>query len=367
MNDALLTPCRLGALELRNRIVMAPLTRCRADNPEAAPNALMATYYAQRAAAGLIVSEGTIVSPRARGYRNSPGIWSAAQVDGWRRVTDAVHAAGGSIVCQLWHCGRISHPNLTGGELPVAPSAIDPRWRVQLADGPATTVTPHALSRAEICDIVGQFGQAAANAMAAGFDGIELHSSNGYLFHQFFANCSNQRDDEYGGSHENRARFFFEVLDEVARHVPPQRIGFRLNPMLNRFHGISVDADTVPMWSYLVREASRRPLAYLHLTEVVHPRQLADTPHGLSDVAAHFRPLTGLPLINNGALDPARAAERIAAGLCNAVAFGQAWVANPDLVARIAQGLPLAKADPATFYQGGASGYTDYPPYTAPH
>ncbi|MBF1165068.1 MAG: alkene reductase, partial [Dechloromonas agitata] len=165
MSEALLTPCRLGDIELRNRIVMAPLTRCRADNPESAPTALMATYYAQRAAAGLIVSEGTIVSPRARGYRNSPGIWSTAQVDGWRQVTDAVHAAGGRIVCQLWHCGRISHPALTGGELPVAPSAINPQWRVQLADGPATTVTPHALSRSEIRDIVGQFGQAAANAM----------------------------------------------------------------------------------------------------------------------------------------------------------------------------------------------------------
>ena len=361
MTHSLLTPCRLGALELKNRVVMAPLTRCRADNPEAAPTPLMATYYAQRAGAGLIVSEGTIVSPRGRGYLNSPGIWSAAQVGGWHRVTDAVHAAGGRIVCQLWHCGRISHPQLTGGEIPVAPSAINPEWRVHTPDGPMQTVTPHALSRSEIRHIVEQFGVAAENAMQAGFDGVELHSSNGYLFHQFFSRCSNQRDDEYGGSHENRARFFFEVLNEVARHVPMERIGFRLNPMLNRFHGITVDADTVPMWSYLVQEASRFPLAYLHLTEVVHPRQLLDNPHGLSDVAAHFRPLAAMPLIDNGALYPFKAAKRIEEGLCDAVAFGQAWIANPDLVERIANGWPLAPADPATFYGGGASGYINYP------
>ena len=357
----LLEPVRLGALALRNRVVMAPLTRCRANNPDYAPTEMMARYYAQRASAGLIVSEGTIVSPRGRGYPFTPGIWSDAQVSGWRQVTDAVHAAGGLIVCQLWHCGRLSLPVYHDGLPPVAPSAINPEWKMFSPQGMEQTVTPHALSKEEIRAVVADFGHAAKNAMAAGFDGVEIHSSNGYLFHQFFARCSNMRDDEYGGSHENRARIFFETLDEVGRHMPLDRVGFRLNPMLNRFHGILVDEDTVPMWEHVVRSANRYGLAYLHLTEPLSPRQIADTNGALADVGAHFRPLARMPIITNGALDQARGEARLAAGVADAVAYGVAWIANPDLVARFAAGAPLNSPDPDTFYAGGERGYLDYP------
>ena len=243
MESKLLTPVQLGALSLKNRVVMAPLTRCRADNPEAAPTALMAHYYAQRAGAGLIISEGTIVSPQGRGYPYTPGLWSEAQVAGWRLVTDAVHQAGGLIVCQLWHCGRLSLPDFHSGEAPVAPSAINPDWRMFSGEGLKPTVTPRALSREDIAGIVADFRRAARHAVAAGFDGIEIHSSNGYLFHQFFSRCSNTRTDEYGGSHENRGRLLFEVLDAVGRGervvitrhgipvaelVPARRSGVRL-------------------------------------------------------------------------------------------------------------------------------------------
>ena len=357
----LLEPCQLGALKLRNRIVMAPLTRCRADNPGFVPTEMMARYYAQRASAGLIVAEGCIVSPQGRGYPFTPGIWSAEQVAGWRRVTEAVHAQGGLIVCQLWHCGRLSLPVYQNGGLPVAPSAINPAWQLFTPDGAQSTVTPHALSREEIAGVVGDFARAAGNAMAAGFDGVEIHSSNGYLFHQFFARSSNVREDEYGGSHENRARFFFETLDAIGREVPFDRVGFRLNPMLNRFHGFVVDEDTVPMWTSVVRSANEYGLAYLHLTEPLSPKQIAGNPFALSDVGAHFRPVATMPIISNGGLDRDKGEARLQQGLCDAVAYGQAWIANPDLVERLTAGAALNKADPEIFYQGGERGYLDYP------
>lgn len=341
---------------------MAPLTRCRADNPGFVPNALMRQYYVQRAEAGLIISEGAIVSPQGRGYPYTPGIWSEAQVADWRAITDAVHDAGGLMVCQLWHCGRLSLPALQeGGATPVAPSAINPQWKMFTAQGLQETVTPHALTKAEIAQVVRDFAQAARNAMAAGFDGVEIHSSNGYLFHQFFAQSANIRDDEYGGNHENRARLFFEVLDAIGEHLPMDRVGFRLNPMLNRFHGLEVDADTVPQWEYVVRQANRYGLAYLHLTEPLHPKQIAGNPHTLADVGAHFRPIADMPIITNGALDQAKGEARLQADLADAVAYGQAWIANPDLVERFTHGWPLTKPDPETFYQGGERGYVDYP------
>ncbi len=365
MTQHLLAPVRLGALELKNRVIMAPLTRCRCDNPGYVPTAMMARYYAQRASAGLIVSEGTIVSPQGRGYPFTPGIWSAEQVAGWRLVTDAVHEQGGLIVCQLWHCGRLSLPEFHHGQPPVAPSAVNPNWKMFSTTGHPETVTPHALTRDEIKATVADFRRGAANAMAAGFDGIEIHSSNGYLFHQFFSHQSNQRDDEYGGSHENRARFFREVLDAVGEVMPLDRVGFRLNPMLNHFHGITVDADTVPMWEHVVRTANGYGLAYLHLTEPLSPKQVANTPGTLLDVGAHFRPLATMPVISNGALDQSKGEARLAAGLCDAVAYGMAWIANPDLVERFRRGAPLNEPDRDTFYQGGEKGYLDYPTLAA--
>lgn len=361
MNQDLLTPVRLGALHLKNRLVMAPLTRCRADNPGFVPTDLMARYYAQRAGAGLIVSEGTIVSPQGRGYPYTPGLWSEAQVAGWRKVTDAVHAAGGLIVCQLWHCGRLSLPDFHDGRPPVAPSALNPDWQMFSPEGMKPTVTPHALTRDEIAGIVADFARAARNAVAAGFDGVEIHSSNGYLFHQFFSRCSNTRDDEYGGNHENRARFFFEVLEAIGRELPYDRIGFRLNPMMHNFHGIVVDEDTVPMWEHVVRRANGYGLAFLHLTEPYMPGQLDGCAHALADVAAHFRGIATMPVVSNGGFTPEQAGEWVAQQRCDAVAFGRAWISNPDLEKRIATGAPLAKADSATFYQGGETGYVDYP------
>jgi len=365
MTQQLLTPVRLGALELKNRVVMAPLTRCRTDNPGYVPTAMTARYYAQRASAGLIISEGTIVSPQARGYPFTPGIWSAEQVAGWRLATDAVHEKGGLIVCQLWHCGRLSLPEFHDGQPPVAPSAVNPNWKMFSTTGHPETVTPHALTRDEIKAIVGDFRRGAENAMAAGFDGIEIHSSNGYLFHQFFSHQSNQRDDEYGGSHENCARFFREVLDAVGEVMPLDRVGFRLNPMLNHFHGITVDTDTVPMWEHVVRTANGYGLAYLHLTEPLSPKQVANTPGTLLDVGAHFRPIATMPIISNGALDRAKGEARLASGLCDAVAYGMAWIANPDLVERFRRGAPLNEPDRDTFYQGGEKGYLDYPTLAA--
>jgi len=361
MASKLLDPIQLGAFSLKNRVVMAPLTRCRADNPDAAPTALMARYYAQRASAGLIISEGTIVSPQARGYPYTPGLWSDAQVAGWRLVTEAVHQAGGLIVCQLWHCGRLSLPEFHGGEAPVAPSAINPDWRMFSGEGLKPTVTPRALSREDIAMIVADFQRAARHAVAAGFDGVEIHSSNGYLFHQFFARCSNTRTDEYGGSQENRGRLLFEVLDAVGRELPLDRVGIRLNPMMNGMHGITVDEDTVPLFESLIRRANGYGLAYVHLTEPFLPNQLEGAVGALAEVARHFRPLRQAPLLINGGFDQAKAEAWLAENWCDAVAFGRLFIANPDLPERFRRNAALNAPDPDTFYQGGERGYVDYP------
>ena len=362
MTAALLSPVRLGLLELPNRVIMAPLTRCRAENPDTAPDERMARYYAQRAGAGLIVSEGAIVSARARSYPHTPGIWSDAQISGWRLVTDAVHAAGGRIVCQLWHCGRLALPQLTGGEAPLGPSAIDAQWKMfSPTDGPRPTVAPQAMSCEDIAQVVEEFAQGARNAVRAGFDGIELHSSNGYLIHQFLAGCSNTRDDEYGGSIENRARLLFEVLDAVTGELPAGRVGFRLNPMMHKVHGMRVDDETLPTFEHVVQRANEYGLAYLHLTEAYAPGQLDDAPVRLDDVAGHFRPLARMALVSNGGFEVGHAETQVAGNKADAVAFGRAFIANPDLVERIRRGAPLARWDTETFYQGGERGYIDYP------
>lgn len=359
--ERLLSPVQLGDLSLANRAIMAPLTRCRVDNPQYVPTELMARYYAQRAGAGLIISEGTIVSPQGRGYPGTPGIWSTAQVEGWRQVTDAVHGRGGRIVCQLWHCGRLSLPEFHDGQPPVAPSAINPEWKMFSAQGLKPTVTPRALEKAEIADIVADFRRAAAHARDAGFDGVEVHSSNGYLFHQFFARCANTRTDEYGGTHENRARFLFEVLDAVTRELPAGRVGIRLNPMMNRFHGLVVDEDTVPMFDYIVQRADTYGLAYIHLTEPYLPNQLEGAVQPLTDVAAHYRPMTRTPILSNGGIDPDRGERMLADTLCDAVVFGRPYISNPDLPERLRRNAALAPWQMETFYQGGETGYVDYP------
>lgn len=361
MSLTLLSPVHFGALKLRNRVIMAPLTRCRADNPGYVPNDLMLEYYKQRASAGMIVAEGAMISESARGYPHTPGIYTDEQIAGWKRITDAIHAAGGVIVCQLWHCGRMSLPEYHGGEAPVAPSAINPEWKLYTPHGMQQTGIPRAATKEDIRQIVADFDTGAKNAIAAGFDGIEIHSSSGYLLHQFFARCSNTRSDEYGGSHENRARIFFEVLDAIGKHVPFDRVGFRLNPMMNRSHGIVVDDDTVPMWEYLICRANDYGLAYLHLTEPFLPGQLDGNPWAIHEVSARFRPLADMPIIANGGFSRDKAEEWINADKCQAVAFGRDYISNPDLVERFASGAAIVPPDVKTFYQGGARGYTDYP------
>ena len=371
MSEALLAPCRLGDIELRNRIVMAPLTRCRADNPESAPTALMATYYAQRAAAGLIVSEGTIVSPRARGYRNSPGIWSTAQVDGWRRVTDAVHAAGGRIVCQLWHVGRISHVELQpGGQAPVAPSAVRANAKCYLIKDEngqrsgsfADCSQPRALTVDEIAGVVESFAQGARNAIAAGFDGIEIHGANGYLLDQFLREESNRREDGYGGSIENRCRLMVEVVRACCDAIGGDRVGLRLSPVMEG-NGAVCDPQAQAIHEHLMRELAPLDLAFVHVIVGQTGGARDHKPFDYAALLAAYRNAGGQGawMVNNG-YDRALAEQSLAEG-ADLIAFGKAFIANPDLSERLRRGGPFNAPDRSTFYGGGeaARGYTDYP------
>ncbi|QMU26748.1 alkene reductase [Adhaeribacter radiodurans] len=355
----LLTSYQLGSLTLKNRVVMAPMTRSRADNPENAATALAAQYYAQRASAGLIISEGTQVSPQGVGYINTPGIYSEAQVKGWQQVTEAVHAKDGKIFAQLWHVGRISHPDFHNGELPVAPSAINPNDKSFTPLGFKDTVTPRALETHEVQAIVQDFKKAAANALKAGFDGVELHASNGYLIQQFFNKVSNQRTEQYGGSIENRARFLFEILDALKEVIDLNLVGVRLNPSLHGLSGITVDEETIPTFEYIVKRLNEYNLAYLHLSEPFVP--VDNVPHAVAEVAKHFRPLyTGTLIINKG-FSQETGNQIITEGLADLVSFGVPFISNPDLPERFAQKAELSAPDKNTFYTGGAKGYVDYP------
>jgi len=345
----LLSPYRLGGLELKNRTVLAPMTRSRAIDGNV-PNPLAETYYAQRAGAGLIVTEATQVTPMGQGYIRTPGIHSEAQIAGWKKITDAVHKAGGRIFLQLWHVGRISHPDFHGGALPVAPSAINPDADVYTPKGPAKTVTPRALETAEIALIVDQFRDGAVNAQAAGFDGVEIHGANGYLPDQFTRDGTNRRTDAYGGSVENRARFPLEVTDAVVGVWGRERVGYRISPK-GSFNSMS-DSNPEATFSYLAEQLNRRGIGYLH---TVDP---------LSD-AKRISPLlrqkfTGTYIVNGG-FDAGAGEKAIANGEADLVAFGVPFLANPDLPARFGKKAALNQADPATFYQGEEKGFTDYP------
>ena len=358
--QSLLTPYHTDKLNLRNRVVMAPMTRSRADNAAGVPNDLMVKYYSQRASAGLVITEGTYVSREAVGYINVPGIYTPAQVAGWQNITSAVHELGGTIFVQLWHVGRMSHPDLLGGNLPLSASALNPHAQVFTPTGMKDTVAPAAMTTAQIKQTVADFVLAAQNALAAGFDGLEIHSSNGYLFHQFFNGTSNHRTDEYGGSIENRARFFFEVLDAMkAAGVDLGKVGARLNPSLDGLFGTTLDAETIPTFDYIVRRLNDYGLAYLHLSEPftdVSQNEFAE-PH----IAKHYRPLYQGTLIINGGFDQEKGNQVLADGDADLVAYGTLFIANPDLVARFEHHAPLAEGDKATFYVPGAHGYTDYP------
>ena len=351
----LLAPVELGPYELSNRIVMAPLTRNRAG-PGNVPQAMNAEYYAQRASAGLIITEATQVSPQGVGYPGTPGIHSAEQVAGWRRVTAAVHERGGRIFLQLWHVGRISHPTLQpGGALPVAPSAMRPEGDALTHHGPRPFVTPRALETGEIADVVEQFRAAARNALAAGFDGVEVHAANGYLLDQFLRDGVNRRTDAYGGPVENRVRLLLEVTEAVTEVWGPERVGVRLSPIAS-FNSMS-DSQPDSTFGHAARALNRFGLAYLHVVETDFA---GSTTRQTYDRRALREAFDG-PYIANGGYDRESAFAALAAGDADLVAFGQLFIANPDLAERIALNAPLNTAEPATFYGGDERGYTDYP------
>jgi N-ethylmaleimide reductase len=352
----LLSPYRLGALALRNRLVMSPMTRSRALEGNV-QNPLAATYYAQRAGAGLIITEATQVSPQGVGYIRTPGIHSAEQVAGWRSVTEAVHRAGGKIFAQLWHVGRISHPDFHDGALPVAPSAIAADGEVFTDRGRVKMVTPRALETHELPGIVAQFKKGAENAKAAGFDGVELHGANGYLLDQFLRDGTNRRTDAYGGNIRNRARFPLEVTEAVVAVWGPDRVGYKVSPN-GAFNSMS-DSDPIATFSYFADELSRRGLLYLHATEGV--AGLMAPPAGTALAAPELRKRFEGALILNGGYDAHSAEAAVGRGDADLIAFGVPFLANPDLPVRYARGTPLNAPDQGTFYAGEAKGYIDYP------
>jgi len=348
----LFDPIKVGALEWPNRIVMAPLTRARADAGRV-PNALMAEHYTQRASAGLILSEATSVTPMGVGYADTPGIWSDEQVEGWKLVTEAVHKAGGRIFLQLWHVGRISDPSFLDGELPVAPSAVKPAGHVSLLRPMRDYVTPRALELDEIPGIVAAYRKGAENAKKAGFDGVEVHGANGYLLDQFLQSSTNLRTDAYGGSVENRARLMLEVTDACIEVWGADRVGMHLAPGGDQ-HDLS-DANPAETFGYVARELGKRKIAFIFTRE-------ADTPNALGPM---IKKEFGGVWIANQQLTKARAEELVASGTADAVSWGQLYIANPDLAERLKQDAPLNKPVPETFYAKGATGYTDYPALAA--
>jgi len=348
MSDPLFTPLQAGALLLPNRLVMAPLTRCRASAGRV-PNALMAEYYAQRSAFGLILSEATSISPQGVGYPNTPGIWSAEQVAGWKLVTRAVHEAGGRILLQLWHVGRISDPVYLDGALPVAPSAIAAAGHVSLIRPLKDFVTPRALELEEIAGIVADYRRGADNALAAGFDGVEIHAANGYLIDQFLQDSTNKRTDGYGGPLENRARFLLEVTDAVISVWGADRVGVHLAPRGDS-HDMG-DSNISEVFRHAARELGQRQLAFLCARES----------HDQPALGPALKQAFGGVFIANENFSADAAREAIRSGAADAVAFGKAAIANPDLVARLRNGAALNRPDPATFYGDGPAGYTDYP------
>ena len=361
----LFDPVQAGDLQLANRIVMAPLTRNRA--PDAIPTPLMAEYYVQRADAGLLISEATAISHQAQGYSDVPGLYGTEQLDGWKRVTEAVHEAGGQIVVQLWHVGRVSHHDLQpGGGQPVAPSAITAKTRtVLIKDGvPAfvDTSKPRALDLEELPDIVHTYRAAALNAIeSAGFDGVEIHGANGYLLDQFLKSGSNHRTDDYGGSLKNRARLLLEVTRAVVDAVGSGRTGIRLSPVTTA--NDAFDADPQPLFEYVVKQLAKLNLAFIHIIEGATggAREVADRPFDYAALKAAYRAAGGQGawMLNNS-YDKAMAEQAVASGSADLIAFGRPFIANPDLVTRLRRNAPLNTPDPTTFYGGGAKGYTDY-------
>ncbi|WAC19538.1 alkene reductase [Luteolibacter sp. SL250] len=347
MSD-LLTPIQIGAWNLPNRVIMAPLTRCRASAGRV-PNDLMAEYYTQRAGFGLIISEATSVTPQGVGYPDTPGIWSEEQVAGWKKVTDSVHAAGGRIILQLWHVGRVSDPIYLNGDLPVAPSAVQPAGHVSLVRPEKAFVTPRALELEEIPGIIEAYRKGAENAKQAGFDGVEIHGANGYLLDQFLQDSTNRRTDSYGGSIGNRARLMLEVTDAVVSVWGADRVGMHLAPRADA-HDMG-DSDRLATFTHVATELGKRGIAFICAREA----------EGADSISPALKAAFGGPYIANEKFTRESADAIIASGTADAVAFGVPAIANPDLVARFADGSPLNPPNPASFYGSGPEGYTDYP------
>lgn len=348
---------QLGDISLSNAVLMAPLTRGRAG-PSRIPGDMMAEYYAQRASAGLIVSEATAISKQGYGWAGAPGIYTDAMEEGWKKMTDAVHRRGGKIVLQLWHMGRLSHPIFQEGEqLPVSASALTPVGRTRDGSGSRPYVTPRALEAAELPGIVEDYVNATRRALRAGFDGVEIHGANGYLLDQFIRDGANQRTDEYGGNIENRLRFPLQVVEAVAAEAGASRTGIRLSP--TNPNGGSKDSDPIATFTAAAKALSRYNLAYLHVMEPAPDSSKAfpDVPYVLPEMRKAYRG----NLLVNGGYDLSHAHEAISSGLAQGVAFGVPFIANPDLVERLKTGAALNEADPATFYSEGPEGYIDYP------
>jgi N-ethylmaleimide reductase len=352
MTADLYSPLKVGAWQLPNRFVMAPMTRSRAKEGNV-PSELAVTYYTQRASAGLIITEGSQVSPQGAGYLDTPGIYSDAQIAGWQKITKAVHEADGRIILQLWHVGRVSHPSFHGGALPVAPSAVGFEGETYTPQGLQSYVTPRALELSELPGIVEQFRQGSKNAKEAGFDGVEIHGANGYLLDQFLQDVSNKRTDEYGGSAQNRARLLLEVTQAVVDVWSAERVGVRLSPS-GTINGMG-DSNPAEPFGYAVQELAKFGLAYLHLMESFVK------PAAIDSVITHFRPLYPGIIITNNGYNFETATQIVQSGQAELVSFGNLFLANPDLPERFRLQAPLNSVDRSTFYGGDAKGYTDYP------
>jgi N-ethylmaleimide reductase len=358
MNNPLLEPYQLHNLKLQNRMVMAPMTRRRAENPGLAADEMTALYYAQRASTGLLVSEGSQISPEAYGYTHSPGCYTQAQIDGWKKVTNAVHDKGGVIFLQLWHVGPYSHPLLQPGKRrPLAASEVKPSGDVLTPEGHKPYEAARAMTKEDILRTVQDFAGAAKNAIAAGFDGVEIHGAHAYVIDQFIMDGTNKRTDEFGGAIENRSKFLFMIIEEILRHLPAERVGLRLSPRAVR-PGME-DSKPEVTYGQIIRKLNDYQLSYLHLSEMLTPEERLSHPE--KSFVPFYREIYDGVLISCGGHSLESANRMLTRGEADLIAFGKPMISNPDLAERFKTGAPLTPPDKETFYHGGAKGYVDYP------